>query len=69
MITARLCFWGGLFLAFVAIAPLLLQQQLGGGSGVALFISGAGIIIVVSVVLDLIKRINTQLVMHDYDKL
>ncbi len=65
----RLCFWGGLFLAFVAIAPLLLQQQLGGGSGVALFISGAGIIIVVSVVLDLIKRINTQLVMHDYDKL
>lgn len=65
----RLCFWGALFLAFVAIAPLLFQQFLGGGSSVALFVSGAGIIIVVSVVLDLIRRINAHLVMHDYDKL
>ena len=66
---SRLCFWGALFLAFVAIAPLIFQQLLGGGSSVALFVSGAGIIIVVSVVLDLIRRINAQLVMHDYDKL
>jgi len=65
----RLCFWGALFLAFVAIVPLLFQQFLGGGSSVALFVSGAGIIIVVSVVLDLIRRINAHLVMHDYDKL
>ncbi len=65
----RLCFWGGLFLSTVAIAPLVFQQALGGGSTVALFISGAGIIIVVSVVLDLIRRINAHLVMHDYDKL
>lgn len=65
----RLCFWGALFLAFVAIAPLMFQQALGGGSSVALFISGAGIIIVVSVVLDLIRRINAHLVMHDYNKL
>ena len=65
----RLCFWGALFLASVAILPLLFQQALGGGSSVALFISGAGIIIVVSVVLDLIRRINAHLVMHDYDKL
>ncbi len=67
--TSRLCFWGALFLAFVAIAPLVLQQFLGGGTSVALFVSGAGIIIVVSVVLDLVRRINAQLVMHDYDKL
>ena len=66
---SRLCFWGALFLAFVAVAPLMLQQMMGGGTSVALFISGAGIIIVVSVVLDLIRRINAQLVMHDYDKL
>lgn len=65
----RLCFWGALFLASVAILPLLFQQFLGGGNSVALFISGAGIIIVVSVVLDLIRRINAHLVMHDYDKL
>jgi len=65
----RLCFWGALFLASVAILPLAFQQALGGGSSVALFVSGAGIIIVVSVVLDLIRRINAHLVMHDYDKL
>ncbi|MCK5460904.1 preprotein translocase subunit SecY [Candidatus Gracilibacteria bacterium] len=65
--TNRLCFWGGSFLAFVAIFPLIFTNWL--GSGVALFISGAGIIIVVSVVLDLIRRINAQLVMQDYDKL
>lgn len=65
--TNRLCFWGGAFLAFVAIFPLLFTNWL--GSGVALFISGAGIIIVVSVVLDLIRRINAHLVMQDYDKL
>jgi len=65
----RLCFWGALFLASVAILPLVFQQALGGGSTVALFVSGAGIIIVVSVVLDLIRRINAHLVMHDYDKL
>ncbi|MDH3324655.1 MAG: preprotein translocase subunit SecY, partial [Candidatus Peregrinibacteria bacterium] len=68
--TSRLCFWGGAFLAFVAIVPMLFQTWIGGGiSSISLFISGAGIIIVVSVVLDLIRRINAQLVMHDYDKL
>ncbi len=66
--TSRLCFWGGLFLAFVAIFPLIFQNWLG-GSSISLFISGAGIIIVVGVVLDIIRQINSQLVMHDYDKL
>ena len=67
IVTNRLCFWGGGFLAFVAIFPTLFKDLV--GSGVSLFISGAGIIIVVSVVLDLIRRINSQLVMQDYDKL
>ncbi len=65
--TNRLCFWGGAFLAFVAIFPLLFKNWL--SNGVALFISGAGIIIVVSVVLDIIRRIDAHLVMQDYDKL
>ena len=65
--TNHLCFWGGAFLAFVAIVPLLFQNWL--SNGIALFISGAGIIIVVSVVLDIIRRINAHLVMQDYDKL
>lgn len=69
-ITSKLCFWGGAFLAFVAVVPLLFERWITGGTGsVSLFISGASLIIVVSVVLDLIRRINAQLVMHDYDKL
>ena len=66
----KLCFWGGLFLASVAVLPLFIERLIGGGANsVSLFISGAGLIIVVSVVLDLIRRINSQLVMHDYEKL
>lgn len=67
--TNRLAFWGGLFLALVAIAPLIFEKWIGGSNSVSLFVSGAGMIIVVSVVLDIIRRINAQLVMHDYDKL
>lgn len=66
----RLAFWGGVFLASVAIVPTLFQKWISGGVGtISLFISGASMIIVVSVVLDIVRKINTQLVMHDYDKL
>lgn len=66
----RLCFWGGAFLAAVAVLPLLFQSWISGGANaISLFISGAGMIIVVGVVLDIVRRINAQLVMHDYDKL
>ncbi|MCF7917647.1 preprotein translocase subunit SecY [Candidatus Gracilibacteria bacterium] len=66
----RLCFWGGVFLAAVAVVPLMFQRWLSGGANaISLFISGAGMIIVVGVVLDIVRRINAQLVMHDYDKL
>jgi len=68
--TTRLAFWGALFLTSVAIVPTLFQGWISGGSGaISLFISGAGMIIVVGVVLDIIRRIDAQLVMHDYDKL
>lgn len=68
--SSRLAFWGALFLAVVAIVPMIFQKWMSGGIGaVSLFISGAGMIIVVGVVLDIIRRINAQLVMHDYDKI
>jgi len=69
-VSSRLNLWGGLFLSFVAVLPILLtiffsKQSFG---SVPLLISGAGLIIVVGVVLDLIRQINAQLIMHDYDK-
>ena len=69
-VSSRLNLWGGLFLGFVAVLPILLTkffttQAFG---SVPLLISGAGLIIVVGVILELIRQINAQLIMHDYDK-
>lgn len=69
-ISSRLTLFGGIFLGFIAIFPMLLQfffqQNIG---QVPLLVSGAGLIIIVGVVLELFRQINAQLVMHDYDKL
>lgn len=70
-ISNRLNLFGGTFLAMIAIAPILLRVVLSGSrtGSVSSLISGAGMIIVVGVVLELVRQINAQLVMHDYDKL
>lgn len=67
--TSRLAFWGGIFLAAVAIVPVIFEGWISSSGTLTLFVSGASMIIIVSVVLDIIRRINAQLVMHDYDKL
>lgn len=63
--------WGGIFIALIAISPQIIQSISGAFSlgSVASLISGAGLIIVASVVLEIIRQINAQLVMHDYNKL
>ena len=69
-VSSRLTLFGATFLGLIAILPILTQfifQSSGIGS-VSLLISGAGIIIIVGVVLELIRQINAQLVMHDYKK-
>ncbi|MBI2453846.1 preprotein translocase subunit SecY [Candidatus Peregrinibacteria bacterium] len=67
----RLNLFGGTFLAAIAVAPIILGKILSGsGTGnIQDLISGAGMIIVVGVVLDLVRQINAQLIMHDYEKL
>ncbi len=69
-VSNRLNLWGGLFLGFVAVLPILLTKFFSTQSfgSVPLLISGAGLIIVVGVILELIRQINAQLIMHDYDK-
>lgn len=69
-VSNKLTLFGAFFLGFIALLPILLQfvfttTALG---SVPLLISGAGMIIIVGVVLDLIRQINAQLVMHDYNK-
>ncbi|KKU79521.1 MAG: Protein translocase subunit SecY [Candidatus Peregrinibacteria bacterium GW2011_GWA2_47_7] len=70
-ISNRLNLFGGVFLAIIALAPVFIQIIFSGSAvgSVPSLISGAGMIIIVGVVLELVRQINAQLVMHDYDKL
>ncbi|TSC58707.1 MAG: preprotein translocase subunit SecY [Candidatus Peregrinibacteria bacterium Greene0416_19] len=64
----RLNLWGGLFLAAVAVIPLLFTKYTT-LSSTNLLISGSGLIIVVGVVMELIRQVNAQMLAHDYEKL
>lgn len=65
-ITNRILLFGGLFLAVIAILPLLLQQFTGSQS---LVIGGTSILIVVSVAIEIAKQIESQLTMREYERL
>jgi len=67
-ISNRLNLWGGLFLGFIAIVPLLFTMFTALGRQ-SLIISGSSLIIVVGVVMELIRQINAQMLAHDYEKL
>ncbi|MDO8497247.1 MAG: preprotein translocase subunit SecY [bacterium] len=56
---------GALFLGIIAILPVLLSKVTGISN---LVIGGTGILIVVSVILETFKNIESQLVMKSYDK-
>lgn len=70
-VSNRLNLYGGIFIALIAISPIILGNSFSAlnlGS-VPTLISGAGLIIIAGVVLELLRQINAQLVMHDYNKL
>jgi preprotein translocase subunit SecY len=62
-ILMRTTFAGALFLALVAVLPLAMQSMTG---NMMLAIGGTALLIVVSVVLDLIKKMDAQLSMREY---
>jgi len=60
----RITLVGALFLGSIAILPLIVR----GASGIAtMTIGGTALLIVVSVVLETMKQVESQLVMRDYD--
>ncbi|MDQ3089991.1 MAG: preprotein translocase subunit SecY [bacterium] len=62
-ILTRLTLVGALFLGFIAVLPLILQ----GATGIqSLAIGGTALLIVVSVVIDLIKKIDAQVSAREY---
>lgn len=66
VIVNRILLAGALFLGIIAILPLLVQG-LTGSSNMA--VGGASLLIVVSVVIETMRKIDSQLTMRDYDKL
>ncbi len=62
-ILVRLTLFGALFLGFIAVLPSIIQATTGIAS---LTIGGTALLIAVSVVIDLIKKIDSQISMREY---
>jgi len=63
-VSNRILLAGALFLGIIAILPLALQNF----TGTNLVIGGTSLLIVVSVDIETVKQINSQLIMRDYEK-
>jgi len=66
-VMTRITYFGASFLAIIAIVPSLIIVLLGIDPGVANFVGGTGLLIVVSVSLDLVQKIEANLLMRSYD--
>ncbi len=62
----RITYVGAAFLAVIAVIPSLIQGALEIDYLLASFYGGTGLLIVVSVALDLVQKINSHLVMRNY---
>jgi preprotein translocase subunit SecY len=62
----RITYVGAAFLAIVAIIPSLISTSLEVNYTIASFYGGTGLLIVISVALDLVQKINSHLVMRNY---
>jgi preprotein translocase subunit SecY len=62
----RITFVGAAFLAIIAIIPNVISSYMEIDARVASFYGGTGLLIVISVALDLVQKINSHLVMRNY---
>ncbi|MBL7058119.1 preprotein translocase subunit SecY [Patescibacteria group bacterium] len=65
-ISHRVVLVGALFLSFIAVMPLIVRYFSGAQF---LVIGGTSLLIVVSVVIDIVKQIEAQLTMREYDNI
>ncbi|PIS05421.1 MAG: preprotein translocase subunit SecY [Candidatus Buchananbacteria bacterium CG10_big_fil_rev_8_21_14_0_10_42_9] len=63
-VSNRIVLFGALFLGAIAVLPLAVQQFTGIGS---LTIGGTSLLIVVSVVIEIVDKVKSQLTMRDYE--
>jgi preprotein translocase subunit SecY len=62
----RITYVGAAFLAVVAVIPSVISKSMNVDYRVASFYGGTGLLIVISVALDLVQKINSHLVMRNY---
>jgi len=63
----RVTFYGGIFLAIIAVVPDVITNYLGIPQRITNFLGGTGLLIVVSVSLDVVQRIEANLLMRSYE--
>lgn len=63
----RITFVGAIFLAFIAILPTLVGRVLNVDASISHFFGGTSLLILVGVVLDTMKQVESHLIMKRYD--
>lgn len=63
----RITYYGAAFLAGISIIPMVIAGALGIDPRVTTFLGGTGLLIVVSVSLDLVQKIEANLLMRSYE--
>ena len=62
----RITYVGAGFLAIIAVLPMVVNTNLGVDFVVTQFLGGTGLLIVVSVALDFLQRVEAGLLMRNY---
>jgi preprotein translocase subunit SecY len=66
-VMTRVTYYGGAFLTIIAVIPSLVVVSLGIDWRVATLLGGTGLLIIVSVSLDMVQKIEANLLMHSYE--
>jgi preprotein translocase subunit SecY len=67
-VLTRITLAGAAFLAVIAVVPNFITGNIPGLQGnLAYFLGGTSVLIVVGVAMDMVERLNAQLVMHNYE--
>jgi preprotein translocase subunit SecY len=66
-VMARITYYGAAFLAGIAVIPHVVAYALGVPPRITTYLGGTGLLIVVSVSLDLVQKIEANLLMRSYE--
>jgi preprotein translocase subunit SecY len=66
-VMTRITYFGAAFLAIIAVIPTVVSVAMGIDYGITSYLGGTGLLIVVSVSLDLVQKIEANLLMRSYE--